>query len=105
MINSKKMRVADFRETADDVRSFSFPGSAWERTAPEALPRVTAPQAEPARQWVPRQSLGTSAWNIAVVMLVLLVSLSLNDVQPAGAQEPLIDSAPESPSVPRLVGE
>ena len=90
MINSKKMRFADFRETADDVRSFSFPGSAWERTAPEALPRVTAPQAEPARQWVPRQSLGTSAWNIAVVMLVLLVSLSLNDAQPARAQEPLI---------------
>ena len=50
---------------------FSFPGSAWERTAPEALPRVamqmkrecpTIRQAEPARQWVPKQSLGTSEW-------------------------------------------
>ena len=48
---------------------FSFPGSALERTAPEALPRfalqtqyerMTVRQAEPARQWVPRQSLGTS---------------------------------------------
>src|SRR5438105_2553110 len=33
----------------------SFPGSAWERTVPEAPPR----EAEPPRQWVPRQSLGT----------------------------------------------
>ena len=30
----------------------SFPGSAWERTVPEAPPR----EAEPRRQWVPRQS-------------------------------------------------
>src|SRR5665213_1132272 len=39
---------------------FSFPGSAWERTVCEALPRVLSNrQAEPARQCVPRQSLGT----------------------------------------------
>src|SRR6266446_3080931 len=35
----------------------SFPGSAWERTVPEAPPR----KAEPPSQWVPRQSLGTSS--------------------------------------------
>ena len=48
---------------------FSFPGSAWERTSPEALPRFAMQtnheclpirQAEPAMQWVPRQSPGTS---------------------------------------------
>ena len=48
---------------------FSFQGSAWERTTHEALPRVSElaqhdcimiRQAEPERQWVPRQSLGTS---------------------------------------------
>src|SRR5262249_36726572 len=46
---------------------FSFPGSAWERTAREALPRhgTSKPrferigQAEHARQHVPRRSLGT----------------------------------------------
>src|SRR5450755_3726399 len=38
----------------------SFPGSAWERTALEALPPVSAiREAEPRRQLVPRQSLGT----------------------------------------------
>src|SRR5687767_9559834 len=47
----------------------SFPGSAWERTAGEALPRVAWPakiatssegrEAEPPGQCVPRQSLGT----------------------------------------------
>src|SRR5258708_39488488 len=39
---------------------FSFPGSAWERTALEALPpeRITR-EAEPRRQPVPRQSLAT----------------------------------------------
>ena len=50
---------------------FSFPGSAWERTASEALPRgelktkhgyLAIRQAEPAIQWVPRQSIGTSRW-------------------------------------------
>src|SRR5207244_10087584 len=35
--------------------AFSFPGSAWERTAREAPPR----EAEPRVHWVPRQSLGT----------------------------------------------
>ena len=51
-------------------KCFSFPGSAWERIAAEALPRFAMQvericsairQAEPARQRVPRQSLGTSA--------------------------------------------
>jgi len=50
-------------------RLFSFPGSAWERTAPEALPRfamqakhlcLAIRQAEPASQWVPKQSPGPS---------------------------------------------
>ena len=58
---------------------FSFPGSAWERTAPEALPRfsmlakhvcLTSRQAEPASQWVPRQSLGTSWWRSARSVLM-----------------------------------
>ena len=47
------------------VLVFSFPGSAWERTVSEALPRVLSTrQAEPARQGVPRQSLGNEekAW-------------------------------------------
>ena len=48
---------------------FSFLGSAWERTAPEAPPRAAMQmiherlairQSEPAGQWVPRQSIGTS---------------------------------------------
>ncbi len=37
----------------------SFPGSAWERAGLEALPPLRL--AEPAMQWVPRQSLGTRA--------------------------------------------
>ena len=38
---------------------FSFPGSAWERTALEALPPVRAiREAEPRKQSAPRQSLG-----------------------------------------------
>ena len=50
---------------------FSFLGSAWERTAPEAPPRAAMQmiherlairQSEPAGQWVPRQSIGTSEW-------------------------------------------
>src|SRR5450631_3000051 len=43
------------------VRRFlSLPGSAWERTACEALPRGTyGREAEPPEQFVPRQSLGT----------------------------------------------
>ena len=50
-------------------RILSFLGSAWERNALEALPRVAVQskherllvrQAEPPRQLVPRQSLGTS---------------------------------------------
>ncbi len=46
-------------------RLFSFPGSAWERTAREALPLLpNKRQAEPAGQCVPRRSLGT---RIAVV--------------------------------------
>ncbi|NUQ66111.1 MAG: glycosyltransferase family 2 protein [Pirellulales bacterium] len=46
--------------------SVSFPGSAWERIIPEAPPRLRVPestmdrkQAEPANQFVPRQSQGT----------------------------------------------
>ena len=40
--------------------NLSFPGSAWERTAREALPPVgEAREAEPRRQPVPRRSLGT----------------------------------------------
>ena len=67
-------------QTRDNNRlltaDISFPGSAWERTAPEALPLfvllhtssgnligkqigISLPQAEPARHWVPRQSPGT----------------------------------------------
>ena len=47
---------------------------AWERTASEARPRAcpiqnlactVVRQAEPAIQWVPRQSLGTSRWRSA----------------------------------------
>ncbi len=46
---------------------FSFPGSAWERTAFEALPRFVPcqpcaiPQAEPAMHWLPGEP-GTSGW-------------------------------------------
>jgi len=43
----------------------SVPGSVWDRTATEALPRIksdqTTRQAEPAQQCIPRQSLGTRA--------------------------------------------
>jgi hypothetical protein len=38
---------------------FSFPGSAWERKRRAALPLQEQPQAEPAKQGVPRQSPGT----------------------------------------------
>ena len=50
---------------------FSFLGSVWECTAPEAPPRAAMQmiherlairQSEPAGQWVPRQSIGTSEW-------------------------------------------
>ena len=63
--------------------SISFPGSAWERTALEALPRfemktqhecIAIQQAEPARQRVPRQSRGTSArihWRNYWIVLLL----------------------------------
>src|SRR5688572_23736965 len=54
---------------ADQIRGFvsgpvrrtkvSVPGSAWDRTVREALPRSDARQAEPGKQCVPRQSLGT----------------------------------------------
>ena len=62
----------------------SFPGSARERTAPEALPQFALRAegeclyerlAEPAIQWVPRQSLGTSWWRSprSVLFLVFLM--------------------------------
>src|SRR5450631_3735238 len=42
------------------VVGLSLPGSAWERTACEALPRGShSLEAEPPGQCVPRQSLGT----------------------------------------------
>ena len=70
-------------QTRDNNRlltaDISFPGSAFERTAPEALPLFvllhtssgnligkqigrSLPPAQTARHWVPRQSLGTRKW-------------------------------------------
>src|SRR5438132_1688151 len=48
-----------------ELSSFSFPGSAWERTAREAPPR----EAEPPVQRVPRQSLGTRVFGPRLVQL------------------------------------
>jgi ATP cone domain len=48
--------------------NLSFPGSAWERTACEALPRVRCGlEAEPPGQCVPRQSLGTRGSSAGVI--------------------------------------
>ena len=39
-----------------------FPGSAWERTAPEALVRLSRLETkEPASQWVPRLVTGNQS--------------------------------------------
>ena len=64
----------------------SFPGSALEPTAFEAPPRIcpiqidvckAVQQAEPAIQWVPRQSLGTRRWRSARSVRYLLFFISL----------------------------
>jgi hypothetical protein len=74
---------------------FSFPGSAWERTVFEALPhssthgRADGKQAEPASQWVPRQSLGIrQSFFTRSVKSTLLACLAIALAAPAAGQEP-----------------
>jgi prepilin-type N-terminal cleavage/methylation domain-containing protein len=51
----------------------SFPGSAWERTVREAPPR----KAEPCRQRVPRQSLGTRRGFSLMELLVVIAIIGI----------------------------
>jgi len=67
--------------------SLSFPGSAWERTAREALPPfVCRREAEPRKQCVPRRSLGTRMVAVFLAFLFLPGPLRADELRAGTAK-------------------
>ena len=70
----------------------SFPGSAWERNAPEAPPQHK--QAEPAVHWVTRQSLVTSMLRCAIRSLLVgafMLAIAFTTASTSHAQDAVTD--------------